>query len=253
MKKQLAEKEKALADEQEALLGAQAKLREIRSEINAERSQLQHKIRGAEEALQNKLAEIQSLNGRILGQNQKINQLQAQLTDESVKTRKLIDEQNLVQAQFKQLEMKLTQQPDLEIVNIQLTKQIQDMNLMRTQLEMDLKALQEATRSLHDSKAQEEKNFHAQINHLQMELAQKDEYMRKMDSEKHEIEQIKNSFLKAENKLKEEIIYLNERCQQQAAEIEKLEKGTAQTLGSLQQHKDETDKFISQVFILLIF
>lgn len=75
MKKQLAEKERALLEEQEASLGLQNKLRDIRSELNSERSRLLQNIRNLEETLTVKQTELQSMIARNHTQNQKIQQV----------------------------------------------------------------------------------------------------------------------------------------------------------------------------------
>lgn len=56
LKKQLAEKEKALADELEASNGFQIRLKELRTELNAEK----HNVRSLEEAVHARQAEISS-------------------------------------------------------------------------------------------------------------------------------------------------------------------------------------------------
>lgn len=118
MKRQLAEKEKLLEAEQEALFGAQAKLREIRAEQNAEKSQYQQKIRGLEEALQNRQIEVQAANNRLHGQTQKLQQLQAQLNDELINSHKLREEHSALLAQKQQIECRIAQSQDVSLVLI---------------------------------------------------------------------------------------------------------------------------------------
>lgn len=103
LKKQLSEKEKALAEEKEALISAQAKLKEVRVEQQADRIQLQQKIRALDEVLQNKQIEVQAANNRAQVNAQKIQQLQNELNNEVMKGRKLIDDNGALQIQIQQI------------------------------------------------------------------------------------------------------------------------------------------------------
>lgn len=103
LKKQLAEKEKALAEEKEALISAQAKLKEVRVEQQTERAQLQQKLRGLDEILQNKQIEMQAGNNRAQVNAQKIQQLQNELNNEVMKVRQYMDDNGALQMQIQQL------------------------------------------------------------------------------------------------------------------------------------------------------
>lgn len=61
LKKQLAEKEKALSDEQEAHQAIQNKLKELRTELNAEK----HANRELAETINARQADLQTLNTRV--------------------------------------------------------------------------------------------------------------------------------------------------------------------------------------------
>lgn len=111
----MAEKEKALAEEQEALLGVQAKLKEIRAEQQAERSQLQQKIRGLEEIIQNKQIEYQATNNRLQLNTQKIQQLQVDLNAEILKAHNLAEEKAALQMQIQQFEVKIAQVQEVSL------------------------------------------------------------------------------------------------------------------------------------------
>jgi ribosome-binding protein 1 len=65
LKKQLAEKEKCLQEEQEAAQSLQSKLKELRNELNSERSRLTHSCRLLEETLVTKQNEMQALAARL--------------------------------------------------------------------------------------------------------------------------------------------------------------------------------------------
>uniref|UniRef100_W8BC99 Ribosome-binding protein 1 n=1 Tax=Ceratitis capitata TaxID=7213 RepID=W8BC99_CERCA len=71
LKRQLEEKEKALAEEQESSIGIQAKLRELRIEINTERTQLNATVKSCAEKLQAKEQEIAALNQELQSINEK--------------------------------------------------------------------------------------------------------------------------------------------------------------------------------------
>lgn len=65
LKKQLAEKEEALANEMASSQAFQSKLKELRNELNEEKS----KCRQYEEGMMSKLNDVQTLQARILQQN----------------------------------------------------------------------------------------------------------------------------------------------------------------------------------------
>lgn len=92
------------------MTSAQAKLREIRTEQNAERSALQQRIRQLDELVQAKQVELQTTNARMHSQ---IQQLKAQLNDEIMKTRKMCEEHSAMQMQRQQLEMRLGQMQEV--------------------------------------------------------------------------------------------------------------------------------------------
>lgn len=94
-------------------MGAQAKLREIRAEQNAEKSQYQQKIRALEDALQNRQIEFQAVNSRLHGQTQKLQQLQGQLNDELINSHKLREEHSALLAQKQQIECRIAQTQDV--------------------------------------------------------------------------------------------------------------------------------------------
>lgn len=86
LKRQLEEKEKALLEEQEASIGIQAKLRELRSEINAERSSMSITIKSYADKIQTKDQDIALLEQKIKTLNDNLSlerqQFQAKLMHE---------------------------------------------------------------------------------------------------------------------------------------------------------------------------
>ncbi|KAK6639665.1 hypothetical protein RUM43_007938 [Polyplax serrata] len=135
LKKQLAEKEKALTEEQEASQAFQNKLKELRSEYNSERARLTQACRQYDETILAKQGEIQNLhatNRHLIDSHvaekqaltQKIQQLQAQVNDESLVIRKLQEDHNQTQNALQQELVNQGQQ--LEIHVGRLSEQLQE-------------------------------------------------------------------------------------------------------------------------------
>ncbi|CAL7948527.1 unnamed protein product [Xylocopa violacea] len=133
LKKQLAEKEKALADEHEANIAFQNKLKELRAELNSERSRLSANVRQLEEALNAKVTETQTLHTRMQhileshaaekqGFTRQIEQLQTKVNENAAIIHKMQEEQGQTQghlqqeliAQRKQMEVQFAQMHDNE-------------------------------------------------------------------------------------------------------------------------------------------
>ncbi|XP_012272203.1 kinectin isoform X1 [Orussus abietinus] len=133
LKKQLAEKEKALADEHEVSVAFQSKLKELRAELNAERSRLTASVRQLEEALNAKATEALTLHTRMQhileshaaekqGFARQIEQLQAKVNEDAAIIHKMQEDQGQTQghmqqeliAQRKQLEVQFAQMRDNE-------------------------------------------------------------------------------------------------------------------------------------------
>ncbi|XP_018785231.1 PREDICTED: ribosome-binding protein 1 isoform X1 [Bactrocera latifrons] len=99
LKRQLEEKEKALAEEQEASIGIQAKLRDLRTEINAERAQLNATVKNYVEAINSKDQQIALLTQDMQALNDKFAQERKQF-----QAKLLIEKQNGSQDLFAQLQ-----------------------------------------------------------------------------------------------------------------------------------------------------
>ncbi|XP_012267073.2 myosin-6 isoform X2 [Athalia rosae] len=159
LKKQLAEKEKALADEQEASVAVQNKLKELRMELNAEKSRLSANVRQLEEALSTKITETQTLHTRVQhileshaaekqGFSRQIEQLQSKVNENMTIIHKMQEDQGQTQghmqqeliAQRKQLEVQFSQMRDNEnALKAQLaqkhaeSQELQNLNMTVTQ------------------------------------------------------------------------------------------------------------------------
>lgn len=138
LKKQLAEKEKALAEEQEASQAFQNKLKELRTEYNAERSRLGQACRQYEETIMAKQTELQNLHARhrhVIDSHvsekqaltQKIQQLQAQVNEESMMIRKLQEECQNHNAQHQDLAI---QRQQMEMHIARLSEQHQEVRFL---------------------------------------------------------------------------------------------------------------------------
>ncbi|XP_011193454.1 interaptin isoform X2 [Zeugodacus cucurbitae] len=99
LKRQLEEKEKALAEEQEASIGIQAKLRDLRTEINTERAQLNATVKNYVETINSKEQQIALLNQDIQTLNDKFAQERKQF-----QAKLLLEKQNGSQDLFAQLQ-----------------------------------------------------------------------------------------------------------------------------------------------------
>ncbi|XP_049826967.1 ribosome-binding protein 1 isoform X15 [Schistocerca gregaria] len=193
LKKQLAEKEKALAEEQEASLAFQNKLKEVRSEYNAERSRLNHSCRQLEEALVAKQNESQALAARLQHthdtavaekqqMSQQLQQLQSKLNEERLSVRKLQEEQAKSQSVQDQL---LNQHQQYEMHISRLTEQQQESETAyKSQIAQLHAQLQEAAnvnaefQAQHEEKIAENKMLmdriacsEGQVLHLEQQLA----------------------------------------------------------------------------------
>lgn len=169
----MAEKEKALQEEQEALISAQSKLREIRAEQNAERSNLQQRIRQLDEIVQAKQVEIQTINGRMHGQ---VQQLKAQLNEEIMKTRKMCDEHTAMQMQRQQLEMRLGQMQEAEATIVQLRNELQELQ-SRSNVEMH---------TLKDQHMNTISQLQHQLNMFKNDIGKKEDMIRNFTVMKHD-------------------------------------------------------------------
>ncbi|XP_053971640.1 myosin-6 isoform X2 [Hylaeus volcanicus] len=161
LKKQLAEKEKALADEHEANIAFQNKLKEMRAELNSERSRLTANARQLEEALNAKVTETQTLHTRMQhileshaaekqGFTRQIEQLQTKVNENAAIIHKMQEDQGQTQghlqqeliAQRKQMEVQFAQMRDTENA---LTAQLAQKHAEIQELQSELQATCESS------------------------------------------------------------------------------------------------------------
>lgn len=163
LKKQLAEKEKALADEHEASMALQNKLKELRTELNGERSKFLANIRQLEETLSGKMTETQTLHTRMQhileshaaekqGFGRQIEQLQTKVNEDAAIILKMQEDQGQTQghlqqeliAQRKQMEVQFTQMRDTENT---LKSQLAQRNVEMQELQNEFQATCESSSS----------------------------------------------------------------------------------------------------------
>ncbi|KAF5308177.1 hypothetical protein FQR65_LT06357 [Abscondita terminalis] len=247
LKKQLAEKEKALTEEQETLAGVQAKLREVRQEQIAEKAQLQQRTRALEEALQAKHLELQNINGRVHTQNQKLQQMQAQINEDAVAVRKLRDDNNALQLQRQQMDMCISQTQEAEAT-------IQELQSRNNQLTMELHSMTEQNMAMKDHQQNIVAQLQHQVNVYKTEIDDKENTNRQLEDMRRDFEHRLNLAARQENELKIEIGQLKNACQQNTEEVIRLELEKSQVMEevrSLQKQKKEIDNALTEVKIEL--
>ncbi|KAG7203267.1 hypothetical protein KM043_010362 [Ampulex compressa] len=140
LKKQLAEKEKALTDEHEASIAFQNKLKELRAELNGEKSRLTASVRQLEEALNAKVTENQTLHTRMQhileshaaekqGFGRQIEQLQTKVSEDAAIIHKMQEDQGQTQGHLQQ-EL-ISQRKQMEV---QFAQMRENENALKTQL-----------------------------------------------------------------------------------------------------------------------
>nr|XP_046477367.1 kinectin-like isoform X2 [Neodiprion pinetum] len=151
LKKQLAEKEKALADEQEASVAVQNKLKELRSELNAEKSRLSANVRQLEETLSAKATEAQTLHTRVQhileshaaekqGFARQIEQLQSQVNEKMTIIHQMQEDQGQTQGHLQQ-EL-VTQRKQLEVQYSQMRENENALKAQLAQKHVEIQELQ---------------------------------------------------------------------------------------------------------------
>ncbi|XP_066263175.1 ribosome-binding protein 1 isoform X2 [Euwallacea similis] len=184
LKKQLADKEKQLADEQEALTGVQAKLKEVRNEQQAERAQLQLKVRTAEESR----VELVAKNAQL---QQKLHDFEESRSRDIVNLQRIAEENKALQIQRGQLEATLMsyQETDslihtLKAENIHVTKQCQMLTQQRQEQDTNYQNCLLQIQTM-------ERNHNFALGAQQEELRKKHEQQLNRLSEMHLIEEQK--------------------------------------------------------------
>ncbi|KAJ8714050.1 hypothetical protein PYW08_007670 [Mythimna loreyi] len=144
LKKQLADKEKALADEIEASQALHAKLKELRTQLNAERTRAAAAARGGEQAAAAARAELHAQQARL----QRLLDDNHQLAQEKLMLQSKLGAEGEAQAARVQMELHIQRLSESEANLVaQLTAQQADLTahaLEAAQLRMDAAAAREA-------------------------------------------------------------------------------------------------------------
>ncbi|XP_072744778.1 uncharacterized protein [Anoplolepis gracilipes] len=179
LKKQLAEKEKALADEHEASVAFQNKLKELRAELNSERSRLLSNIKQLEESLNNKITETQTLHTRMQhifeshaaekqGFSRQIEQLQTKVSEDSAIIHKLQEDQGQTQGHLQQELMAQRKQ-----MEVQFAQMRENENALKTQLaqkHVEVQELQNELQATCESSTAEIEMLRQQLGIMQGQL-----------------------------------------------------------------------------------
>lgn len=198
LKKQLEEKEKALQEEQESSIGIQAKLREMRSEINNERAQLNATVKGyIEEILvkKNEIAlmaqEIQNLNDKFALERQQFqNKLrlekQAGSQEVLIQLQRENERSTMLQAELTHKEQAITE------LKAELVHKEQCIN--------ELKCLVNAShQGVEDAKQKTNEIIKTQVNQIQLLEQKLDEAEVAINKQRYELEKAKSTEVEHES------------------------------------------------------
>lgn len=235
LKKQLAEKEKLLEIEQQALAGAKIKLQEIRAEQQAEKLQLQQKIRYLDEGLQAKHKEMQTINANLQNLTQKM-QMQAQ--NEEILRR--------LQEENHQLQYRLAQMQEAETLNAKLRKELLDQSTHIQKINMELA---QVTNDAFTEK-EHNKQLYLQLNNLKQELDQSIEFKRQFEEMKMDYEKKLEKAYRDENEWQREISKITTQYKQQIEELRRVEHESQQLKQEIKQltaNCSESGKLVSQL------
>lgn len=235
------------------MVGVQNKLREIRAEQNAEKSQLNQKIRQLDEALQNKQLEVQAINNRLHTQTQKLQQLQAQLNEEILNSRKIREEHSALLVQRQQMECRLVQAQEADALIAQLRSDIQELTNQNNQLSVDLHA------SLTDSEGHQ--NYIAQLKQqiatyqqdlgkYQKDLEQSGDFVRQQEEARAILERHVEMARLQVTEMEGELAKVKAAYQQSLEDVRRLEMTEAKMREDLlnsQKQKDETERLVGKV------
>ncbi|XP_034935831.1 ribosome-binding protein 1 isoform X3 [Chelonus insularis] len=274
LKKQLAEKEKALAEEHEANVTVQNKVKELRAELNSERSRSSARLSQLEEALAAKTTEVTTLQTRMQhiletnaaekqGLTRQIEHLQVKSNEDDAIIRKIQEDsgqthghiqQELI-AQRKQFDVQFAQMRDtenalkaeiaqkhvefqqLQNVNMSLNDELQATCELQARSNADIEMLQQQLAISRDQL------IHAQEMARQFEESRRDYDHRLKNAHRHEQELQKQIHsLQAELKMsKSEASELNAELTKAQSELTKLKSDASEVMNlrGLLNSKDE--------------
>ncbi|XP_017788551.1 PREDICTED: kinectin-like [Habropoda laboriosa] len=179
LKKQLAEKEKAFADEHEANIAFQNKLKELRTELNSERSRLSANVRQLEEALNAKITETQTLHTRMQhileshaaekqGFTRQIEQLQTKANENAAIIHKMQEDQGQTQGHLQQ-EL-IAQRKQMEVQFAQMRENENALKAQLAQKHVEVQELQSELQATCESSTAEIEMLRQQLGLMQGQL-----------------------------------------------------------------------------------
>ncbi|CAK9822917.1 Ktn1 [Anthophora retusa] len=179
LKKQLAEKEKAFADEHEANIAFQNKLKELRTELNSERSRLSANVRQLEDALNAKVTETQTLHTRMQhileshaaekqGFTRQIEQLQTKANENAAIIHKMQEDQGQTQGHLQQ-EL-IAQRKQMEVQFAQMRENENALKAQLAQKHVEVQELQSELQATCESSTAEIEMLRQQLGLMQGQL-----------------------------------------------------------------------------------
>lgn len=230
LKKQLQEKQNQLDEEQKGAAGLHAKLKELRQELNSEKSQASAVVKGFNEELNNKKLEVQSLS----------QQLQLVSDKYSAEKQALTHQFQQLQAKYVQLSEKhaAAQEGVASVAQLNENMQILQRELMtksqllneklqveeellkkKTEYEMLLRSKDEALQQ----RAQDVAAYEAELQQLRVVATQKDELAKSCQQQSFEIDQLKSQLGELQLKQKQAAAASNQVEESSKVELRNLQ------------------------------
>lgn len=230
LKKQLQEKQNQLDEEQKGAAGLHAKLKELRQELNSEKSQASAVVKSFNEELNNKKLEVQSLS----------QQLQLVSDKYSAEKQALTHQFQQLQAKYVQLSEKhaAAQEGVASVAQLNENMQILQRELMtksqllneklqveeellkkKTEYEMLLRSKDEALQQ----RAQDVAAYEAELQQLRVVATQKDELAKSCQQQSFEIDQLKSQLGELQLKQKQAAAASNQVEESSKVELRNLQ------------------------------
>ncbi|XP_055915830.1 interaptin isoform X2 [Eupeodes corollae] len=192
LKKQLEEKEKALQEEQESSIGIQAKLREMRTEINAERAQMNANVKGYIEEIQAKKSELAAMTQEIQNLNDKFT-LERQQFQNKLRIEKQASSQEVLVQLQRENERATMLQTELAHKE-QAISELKAELVHKDQCVNDLKLLVNAShQGVEDAKQKSNEIINTQVNKIHVLEQKLDEAEVVINKQRYELEKAKTT------------------------------------------------------------
>uniref|UniRef100_U5EQN6 Putative ribosome binding protein 1 log a dog n=1 Tax=Corethrella appendiculata TaxID=1370023 RepID=U5EQN6_9DIPT len=266
LKKQLQEKEQQLRDEQDATAAIHAKLKELRYELNAEKSQSNATLRACNDELQAKKIEIQNLSQQLQILNDKCVQekqtYQQQIQHIQAKLFQYTKDSASLQEQAKTIQQlnennQLLQQELVNKNNILYNEKRQFEEETKKNVENEKKITEyeaivhknvEEYKYLESCLKQDIANKENEIKRLTLDVNRsKDEFNKKQTLQNYEIEQLKQQLNDLQTKQKQTIAANNHIDENNKVEIRNLQNALDSTKTELQSYRNEMTDYKSKI------